>query len=350
MNSGLVKNCSVEPGGHRLRGRLRHQRRHQGEAARERHAEGGPSRHAHRHRSHGQRGQPAHLHQGQHQQLPLLSRRWPGLRARPRKGGRDASPGRWPHGADTTGPHTTGLTHGQIPPAITIQETGGQPLERPVVDTHPQKIRVADVPPADEHREEDGWMNMAVQWVVTRARGGAEKTVFGITTFPPQQPARHPPPPARRGGRIPGGRDRDRPRRGQRRADGTGGRGGHLGRPGARGFWNTFPTPSRGRASSGATAAPPALRRQATSMNQIDRQVSWLGVGRMGEAMAERLAGPGDHHVPRFHPHVAVRDAGDPVPSTRYSTSSACGWRWMSCRPPGGLVVATRSSPRRRGT
>ena len=28
-------------------------------------------------------------------------------------------------------------------------------------------------------------MNMAVQWVITRARGGAEKTVFGITTFPP---------------------------------------------------------------------------------------------------------------------------------------------------------------------
>ncbi|MDX6334008.1 MAG: hypothetical protein QOG05_1348 [Streptosporangiaceae bacterium] len=58
-------------------------------------------------------------------------------------------------------------------------------MQRPVVDTHPQKIRVADVPPADEHREEDGWINMAVQWVITRARGGAEKTVFGITTFPP---------------------------------------------------------------------------------------------------------------------------------------------------------------------
>lgn len=58
-------------------------------------------------------------------------------------------------------------------------------MERPIVDTHPQKVRVAEVPPADEHREEDGWMNMAVQWVITRARGGAEKTVFGITTFPP---------------------------------------------------------------------------------------------------------------------------------------------------------------------
>jgi quercetin dioxygenase-like cupin family protein len=58
-------------------------------------------------------------------------------------------------------------------------------MQRPVVDTHPQKIRVAGVPPADEHRQEDGWINMAVQWVITRARGGAEKTVFGITTFPP---------------------------------------------------------------------------------------------------------------------------------------------------------------------
>lgn len=30
------------------------------------------------------------------------------------------------------------------------------------MDAHPQKIRVADVPPANEHREEDGWMNTAV--------------------------------------------------------------------------------------------------------------------------------------------------------------------------------------------
>jgi quercetin dioxygenase-like cupin family protein len=58
-------------------------------------------------------------------------------------------------------------------------------VKRPIVDSHPQKIRVADVPASDDHHEEDGWMNMAVQWVITRARGGAEKTVFGITTFPP---------------------------------------------------------------------------------------------------------------------------------------------------------------------
>jgi quercetin dioxygenase-like cupin family protein len=56
---------------------------------------------------------------------------------------------------------------------------------RPVVESHPQKIRVADVPPADTHSESEGWINMAVQWVITQARGGSEKTVFGITTFPP---------------------------------------------------------------------------------------------------------------------------------------------------------------------
>lgn len=58
-------------------------------------------------------------------------------------------------------------------------------MERPVVDEHPQKVRVADVKPSDSHKAEDGWMGMAVQWVITRASGGSEQTVFGITTFPP---------------------------------------------------------------------------------------------------------------------------------------------------------------------
>ncbi|HVQ90770.1 MAG TPA: cupin domain-containing protein [Mycobacteriales bacterium] len=58
-------------------------------------------------------------------------------------------------------------------------------MERPVVDEHPQKVRVADVKPSEEHKPEDGWMGMAVQWVITRASGGSERTVFGITTFPP---------------------------------------------------------------------------------------------------------------------------------------------------------------------
>jgi quercetin dioxygenase-like cupin family protein len=55
---------------------------------------------------------------------------------------------------------------------------------RPTVDDHPQKIRVDSVRPGD-HDPAEGWMNMAVQWVITRATVGAERTVFGITTFPP---------------------------------------------------------------------------------------------------------------------------------------------------------------------
>ena len=58
-------------------------------------------------------------------------------------------------------------------------------MERAIVDEHPQKVRVADVKLSDEHKAEDGWMGMAVQWVITRASGGSERTVFGITTFPP---------------------------------------------------------------------------------------------------------------------------------------------------------------------
>lgn len=55
---------------------------------------------------------------------------------------------------------------------------------RPIVDQHPRKIRVDDVAPA-EHDPADGWLDMSVQWVVTRETVGAEQSVFGITTFPP---------------------------------------------------------------------------------------------------------------------------------------------------------------------
>jgi quercetin dioxygenase-like cupin family protein len=55
---------------------------------------------------------------------------------------------------------------------------------RPLVDDHPRKVRVADVAPA-EHDPAEGWLGMAVQWVITRASGGSENSVFGITTFPP---------------------------------------------------------------------------------------------------------------------------------------------------------------------
>jgi quercetin dioxygenase-like cupin family protein len=60
---------------------------------------------------------------------------------------------------------------------------------RPVADEHPQKVRVADVRPDDSLQAGDGWMNMAVQWIVTRATTGSERTVFGVTTMPPG--ARH---------------------------------------------------------------------------------------------------------------------------------------------------------------
>ena len=56
---------------------------------------------------------------------------------------------------------------------------------RAVVDEHPKKVRVADVEPNLSHRADEGWVNMAVQWVITKDRGGAKKSVFGITTFPP---------------------------------------------------------------------------------------------------------------------------------------------------------------------
>jgi quercetin dioxygenase-like cupin family protein len=61
--------------------------------------------------------------------------------------------------------------------------------DRPVVDEHPQKVRVADVQPDQTLSAGEGWVNMAVQWVITRATAGAERTVFGITTMPPG--ARH---------------------------------------------------------------------------------------------------------------------------------------------------------------
>lgn len=53
---------------------------------------------------------------------------------------------------------------------------------------HPQKVNVDQIA-ADDMDPEKGWLNMAVQWIVTRATVGSEKTVFGITTFPPG--ARH---------------------------------------------------------------------------------------------------------------------------------------------------------------
>ena len=56
--------------------------------------------------------------------------------------------------------------------------------EIPQVDEHPQKIRVEQVQ-AEGMDPDGGWIGMAVQWIVTRATVGSEKTVFGITTLAP---------------------------------------------------------------------------------------------------------------------------------------------------------------------
>jgi quercetin dioxygenase-like cupin family protein len=61
-------------------------------------------------------------------------------------------------------------------------------VDRPVVEEHPQKRRLADVP-VTTMSPEHGWVDMAVQWVVTREAVGAERTVFGVTRMPPG--ARH---------------------------------------------------------------------------------------------------------------------------------------------------------------
>jgi mannose-6-phosphate isomerase-like protein (cupin superfamily) len=61
---------------------------------------------------------------------------------------------------------------------------------RRALEDHPQKIRVSDVAADATLDAEDGWLDMGVQWVITRSSVAAvKKTVFGITTFPPG--ARH---------------------------------------------------------------------------------------------------------------------------------------------------------------
>jgi quercetin dioxygenase-like cupin family protein len=64
-----------------------------------------------------------------------------------------------------------------------------------VVDEHPLKLPLADVPRDESLTEETGWANMAVQWIVTDKTVGAESHVVGITVFGPgakHHPHRHP--------------------------------------------------------------------------------------------------------------------------------------------------------------
>jgi quercetin dioxygenase-like cupin family protein len=59
----------------------------------------------------------------------------------------------------------------------------------PIVDDHPQKIRVDDVAVDGSLGTADGWVNMAVQFLVTKDTVGSEHAVLGYTTMPPG--ARH---------------------------------------------------------------------------------------------------------------------------------------------------------------
>lgn len=47
------------------------------------------------------------------------------------------------------------------------------------------KVNFADVPVEQNLSEDEGWINMQVQFAVTSARGGAKNFVFGRTVFPP---------------------------------------------------------------------------------------------------------------------------------------------------------------------
>jgi quercetin dioxygenase-like cupin family protein len=59
----------------------------------------------------------------------------------------------------------------------------------PVLDEHPRKVRVDQVAADASLDASDGWVGMAVQFLVTRQAVGSEHSVFGITTMPPG--ARH---------------------------------------------------------------------------------------------------------------------------------------------------------------
>jgi quercetin dioxygenase-like cupin family protein len=47
------------------------------------------------------------------------------------------------------------------------------------------KVHVESFEPDGSLRADDGWVNMNVKFLITRETVGAERTVFGITIFPP---------------------------------------------------------------------------------------------------------------------------------------------------------------------
>lgn len=58
--------------------------------------------------------------------------------------------------------------------------------ERSIHDEHPMKIHVESFAADGSLKAEDGWVNMNVKFLVTRESVQAERTVFGITIFPPR--------------------------------------------------------------------------------------------------------------------------------------------------------------------
>jgi quercetin dioxygenase-like cupin family protein len=63
------------------------------------------------------------------------------------------------------------------------------------VNDHEYKIVVDEVTADETLTADEGWANMAVQWIVTNETVGAKHHVLGITVFPPRakhHPHRHP--------------------------------------------------------------------------------------------------------------------------------------------------------------
>jgi len=56
---------------------------------------------------------------------------------------------------------------------------------RVVQDDHPMKVHVDTFAADGTLRADDGWVNMNVKFLITRDTVQAERTVFGITIFPP---------------------------------------------------------------------------------------------------------------------------------------------------------------------
>ena len=57
--------------------------------------------------------------------------------------------------------------------------------ERRIHADHPMKVHLDTFAPDGTLRAEDGWVNMNVKFLITRETVHAERTVFGVTVFPP---------------------------------------------------------------------------------------------------------------------------------------------------------------------